>query len=76
MPTSAPGAGLNGWRLVWSDEFETAGLPDSAKWSYDTGGHGWGNNELQFYTERRHENARVENGTSRRRGAARAVAGA
>ena len=50
------------WRLVWSDEFDTAGLPDPAKWYYDTGGHGWGNNELQFYTERRLENARVEGG--------------
>ena len=30
--------------------------------TYDTGGHGWGNNELQFYTERRLENARVEGG--------------
>ena len=60
LPT--PGAGLNGWRLVWSDEFETAGLPDPARWYYDTGGHGWGNNELQFYTERRAENARIENG--------------
>jgi beta-glucanase (GH16 family) len=59
-PTPAPT--LDGWRLVWSDEFDTAGLPDSAKWYYDSGGHGWGNNELQFYTERRPENARVENG--------------
>ena len=50
------------WRLVWSDEFDTSGLPDPAKWYYDTGGHGWGNNELQFYTERRLENARVEGG--------------
>ena len=48
--------------LVWSDEFNYTGLPDSAKWNYDTGGHGWGNNELQFYTARRAENARVENG--------------
>ena len=50
------------WRLVWSDEFEYTGLPDAAKWSYDVGGHGWGNKELQYYTERRKENARVENG--------------
>lgn len=56
-------------RLVWSDEFDYTGLPDSSKWSYDIGdgcklpcGCGWGNNELQFYTERRPENARVENG--------------
>ncbi|MHA4847014.1 glycoside hydrolase family 16 protein [Flavitalea antarctica] len=47
---------------VWSDEFNYAGLPDSTKWNYDVGGHGWGNQELQFYTARRTENARVENG--------------
>src|SRR5688500_18849119 len=50
------------WRLVWSDEFDTPGLPDPSKWSYEVGGHGWGNNELQFYTEARRENARVEDG--------------
>lgn len=51
-----------GWRLVWSDEFEKDGLPDPARWSYDVGGQGWGNRELQFYTENRKENARVEGG--------------
>ena len=51
------------WKPVWSDEFDEPGLPDPAKWSYDVGGHGWGNKELQFYTEARRENARVENGT-------------
>jgi beta-glucanase (GH16 family) len=49
-------------KLVWSDEFSNTGLPDSTKWTYDVGGHGWGNNELQYYTARRPENARVENG--------------
>lgn len=49
-------------KLVWSDEFDNNGLPDSTKWNYDVGGHGWGNNELQFYTDKRTENARVENG--------------
>lgn len=48
--------------LVWSDEFDYSGLPDSTKWSYDVGGHGWGNQELQYYTHKRLENARVENG--------------
>ena len=52
----------NQWQLVWADEFNYNGLPDPAKWGYDVGGHGWGNKELQFYTERRKENARVENG--------------
>ncbi len=49
------------WQLTWSDEFNYTGLPDSSKWSYDTGGSGWGNQELQFYTHKRLENARVEN---------------
>ena len=54
-------------KLIWSDEFNVPGLPDSTKWNYDLGTGcpricGWGNNELQFYTARRSENARVENG--------------
>lgn len=52
----------DGWTLVWADEFDGAGLPDSAKWGYAVGGHGWGNQELQYYTRARPENARVENG--------------
>ena len=36
--------------LVWSDEFNTDGAPDSTKWGYDIGGGGWGNNELEYYT--------------------------
>jgi beta-glucanase (GH16 family) len=48
--------------LVWSDEFDYTGLPDQTKWGYDVGGSGWGNNELEYYTEKRQENARVENG--------------
>lgn len=51
-----------GRKLVWSDEFNYSGLPDPAKWSYDTGGNGWGNRELQYYTFKKTENARVENG--------------
>jgi beta-glucanase (GH16 family) len=55
-----------GWEFestpFWKDEFEYTGLPDPAKWGYDVGGHGWGNNELQYYTEEREENARVEDG--------------
>lgn len=49
-------------KLVWSDEFNYTGLPDSSKWSYNVGGDGWGNNEKQFYTEKRQENASVKNG--------------
>ncbi|HAN78653.1 MAG TPA: glycoside hydrolase family 1 [Bacteroidales bacterium] len=58
--------GLNAYSqcfdLVWSDEFNVNGLPDATKWSYDVGGHGWGNNELQYYTDKRTENARVADG--------------
>jgi beta-glucanase (GH16 family) len=50
------------WKLVWSDEFDGEGLPGAAKWRYDVGGHGWGNQELQFYTQARTENVRVEGG--------------
>lgn len=35
---------------VWADEFNSGNQPDPTKWSFDTGGGGWGNNELQFYT--------------------------
>ena len=47
--------------LVWSDEFNTNGTPDPAKWGYDLGAGGYGNNELQYYTNRP-ENVIVENG--------------
>lgn len=47
---------------VWAEEFERAGLPDPARWSYDVGGEGWGNQEQQFYTGARAQNARVEEG--------------
>ena len=52
------------YQLVWSDEFDYNGLPDSLKWAYDTEGNeaGWGNNEAQFYTEANEKNAWVENG--------------
>lgn len=39
------------YRLVWSDEFDYEGKPDETKWNYDTGAGGWGNNELQYYTD-------------------------
>jgi len=49
-----------GWKLVWADEFDYRGLPDPKKWDYEQGLIR--NNELQFYTKGRAENARVENG--------------
>jgi beta-glucanase (GH16 family) len=51
-------------RLVWSDEFDYTGAPDSTRWNYDLGTgnpDGWGNNEQQFYTKDL-KNVRVENG--------------
>ena len=51
--------------LVMSDEFDTEGAPNSALWTFDIGrgsnGDGWGNQELQYYTDRT-ENVKVENG--------------
>lgn len=54
-------------QVTMQDEFDTEGAPNSAIWGYDLGtgnsdtGGGWGNNELQFYTDRT-ENVKVENG--------------
>ena len=52
------------WRLVWSDEFNdrNGSAVDSTRWSFDIGGHGWGNNELETYTSRA-SNAHVEDGS-------------
>ena len=52
---------VEGFNLVWNDEFSIDGKPDDAKWGYDIGGHGWGNNELQYYTSNS-INVRVNNG--------------
>lgn len=50
-------------KLVMQDEFNTDGAPDTNLWSYNigTGSNGWGNNELQFYTDRP-ENIVIEDG--------------
>ena len=48
------------WKLVWADEFDKPGAPDPAKWTNEVGFVR--NRELQYYTRRRPENARVENG--------------
>jgi beta-glucanase (GH16 family) len=50
------------YKLLWSDEFNVEGLPDERIWGYDVGGDGWGNQELQHYTQNRKENARIEKG--------------
>lgn len=53
----------NAATLIWSDEFNIDGAPDSKKWGYDigTGSGGWGNNELEYYTNRT-DNAVVSGG--------------
>jgi len=52
-----------GWVLTWSDEFDgpDGSLPDPAKWTYDIGGNGWGNAELESYTSRP-QNAVIQGG--------------
>lgn len=56
-------------KLVWSDEFNTDGAPDPTKWTYDLGngsttpaGAGWGNSELQNYTNLA-KNVKVQGGS-------------
>jgi beta-glucanase (GH16 family) len=52
-----------GFTLTWSDEFNGAdgSSPDASKWTYDTGGKSWGNNELETYTNRT-QNAQIKSG--------------
>jgi beta-glucanase (GH16 family) len=61
IETSIP----EGFELVWSDEFDSSGLPDPTKWKYDTFRNepGWFNNERQYYAASRPKNARVEAGS-------------
>src|SRR5699024_10116570 len=54
------GTAPKGWELIWSDEFDNGGAPDTAKWSYEVGY--LRNHEKQYYTRDRRENARIENG--------------
>ena len=64
-PTQGHEAQPREWRFgdtpVWRDEFDYKGPPDPARWGYDLGGKGWGNNELQHYTDQL-GNAFVEDG--------------
>ncbi len=48
------------YQLAWSDEF-TSNRIDESTWTFETGGNGWGNEELQFYTNR-DTNAFIEDG--------------
>ncbi|PIB36213.1 glycoside hydrolase [Reichenbachiella sp. 5M10] len=35
---------------IWAEEFDYTGAPNPDNWTHETGGHGWGNNELEYYT--------------------------
>ncbi len=63
-PTAAPsptyGWDPAGWTLAWSDEFDGEAI-DLTNWVFDKGGSGWGNVEMEYYTDRP-ENARLDNG--------------
>jgi beta-glucanase (GH16 family) len=56
-PDARPGTppALPSYSLVWQDEFSQpdGSAPDPEKWNYSTGGGGWGNGELENYTDRR-----------------------
>ena len=52
---------IEGWKLVWHDDFNGTGHPSEKNWDYETGFVR--NREEQYYTERRLENARLENGS-------------
>jgi len=56
---------IHGWALTWSDEFNApnGSRPDPAKWKFDVGvdGNGWGNRELEYYTDRP-QNTYIEDG--------------
>lgn len=58
---------LNKWELVWQDEFDgpIGQLPDTQKWKVDLGGHGWGNQEWQYYTNKV-ENVAIDGNSSLR----------
>ncbi|WP_300343125.1 glycoside hydrolase family 16 protein [Fusobacterium sp.] len=49
-------------KIVWEEEFNYTGLPDEKIWSYEVGGHGWGNSELQYYKKADKENVYVRDG--------------
>ena len=62
--TATPVTPPPGWKLVWSDEFDGAdgSAVDAAKWSFAAGGGGWGNGELEGYTDKL-DNASIQEGT-------------
>lgn len=62
IPAECDGVAItNDWIPVWCEEFSYVGAVNSAKWRHQTGGGGYGNNELQNYTSRP-QNAYVADG--------------
>jgi beta-glucanase (GH16 family) len=61
---AAPAVAQTDWRLVWSDEFNAPAhsAPDPSKWTYDLGASGWGNRELENYTDSRDNSFQDGNG--------------
>ena len=55
LATLAPAQVQGKWTLAWSDEFDgpKGSAPDPTKWVYDLGASGWGNHELENYTDSR-----------------------
>ena len=66
VPPSTPRTFVEdkGWEFettpVWADEFDGNGKPSTSKWTHEIGGWGWGNNELQYYTNQ--NNSQIING--------------
>jgi beta-glucanase (GH16 family) len=62
-PVADPAREAGGWELVWNDEFNgpEGSAVDRSKWIPETGGAGWGNRELETYTDRP-ENASIHEG--------------
>ncbi|MDX1638496.1 MAG: glycoside hydrolase family 16 protein, partial [Balneolaceae bacterium] len=62
-PSPSDSAGAEPGELIWADEFEGSGVPNPENWTYDIGhgSNGWGNNEVQYYTDEP-QNVRIEDG--------------
>lgn len=62
--TARPLAAPADYRLVWADEFDVPGLPDPARWTHDTvrNKEGWYNEERQYYSAPRAQNAVIKDG--------------
>jgi len=62
-PTPSPAPPPGTWMPTWSDEFDGAdgSRPDESRWTFDIGGGGYGNQELETYTSRP-DNVTIEKG--------------